>query len=512
MKLVADHNRDGVIDKVDSARAATKYASLAAVDKPRIIIDTDLGSSMDDLFTIDLVTRMHKTGKLDLLAVMMDRPDGCDPAGEGKFLGFADRYLNALGFGKDFPIGRSEPLSAGVAPPAVINPYWTLVSSNEVTNAWFKSSGRDLADVPNAVSLYRRLLNEAPDKSVVICSIGFINNLKALMESGPHYKGDGIAASGLELISAKVKELRIMGGCFDGSVVRERGVPGEYNVMGDIPSATQIFAEWPTSVVVTPWEVGTTLEYTPEDVLKDFPVGTLSPTIRAVYERWPNPPEGFINRQWNPMTLLPLVEGETFAPLSETGGIAVDGQGRTTFVPDASSNRCYQVASNMDATAVLNQIREICRAGNPSVSMLVSGLPESGVDYNGSELVLKFENIQLGGYAEEDLKFRFAIDGKAYAPKSSAWNERLGVLDVRFAIPPDVVTAGNVYNGTLTVAAAAAAADGLPVRLLHAASWKPAAADLTAVAQSNLVENASALTRQIALTNVIALAGGRHRR
>ena len=38
------------------------YTSLAAIGKPRVIIDTDLGSSMDDLFTVDLAARMHKAG------------------------------------------------------------------------------------------------------------------------------------------------------------------------------------------------------------------------------------------------------------------------------------------------------------------------------------------------------------------------------------------------------------------------------------------------------------------
>ena len=431
--------------------ASKLYASLAEIGKPRVIIDTDLGSSIDDLFALDFAARMHKQGKLDLMAVMMDRPDGCDPAGEGRFLDFADRYLNTLGFGKDFPLGKSEPLSAGVAPPVVINPYWTLVSSNAVADAWFKSSGRELDAVTNAVALYRQLLDEAPDKSVTICSIGFFNNLKALMESEPNYGLDGIALSGLELVAQKVKELRIMGGCFDGSVVRERGVPGEYNVMGDIPSATKIFAEWPTPIVVTPWEVGTKLEYKPEDVLGDFPVGTLSPTVRAVYECWPNPPEGFIDRLWDPMTLLPLTDGETFAPLSEKGGISVDGDGRTTFTPQADGTRRYQVATGMDAAAVMNRLREICRTGNPSVSMLAGGESVPGVDYNGSELVFRFEDIRLGSFSEGDLKFKFAVGGAEFEPESSEWDETLGVLSVRFAIPSDAVTAGNVYDGKLTV-------------------------------------------------------------
>ena len=490
-----------------------------AIEPPRVIIDTDLGSSVDDLFALDFAARMHKAGKMNLMAVMMNRPDRCDPAGEGQFLDFADRYLNTLGFGMEFPLGRSEPLSDPTSRPEVINPYWSLVHSNEVTNAWFTSSGRDLDSVTNAVALYRRLLNEAPDKSVVICSIGFFNNLRALLDS----TGDASSGlSGKDLVALTVKELRIMGGCFDGSVERDRDGKGEYNVEGDIPSAMKIFAEWPTPIVVTPWEVGMKLEYRPEDVLADFPVGTPSPTIRAVYARWPNPPEGFVDRQWDPMTVFPLTEGETFAPLSEKGGIEVDGNGVTTFMPNASSNRCYQVASNMSATAVLDRFRAVFRTGNPSVTLLESGTPVPGVDYNGSEMVFTFKDIQCGAYEEGDLTFSFTIDGAEYAPESSEWDEALGVQSVRFAIPSDAVTAGNSYEGTLTVAFendklgsvqlmtasrrlvqgviegnevnanlakiggteyatvadAVAAANGQPIRLLHAASWSPSASDL----------------------------------
>ena len=206
--LVPDCNRDGVIED----------ASLAAVGKPRVIIDTDLGSSMDDLFTVDLAARMRKQGKLDLMAVMMNRPDRSDQEDKGEFLAFADRYLASLGLG-DLPLGKSTELEPDRLPQWVFNPYWTLIYSNNVTGVGLllptNRTPEQIASLTNAVALYRRLLADAPDRSVVICSTGFLNNLKALMESAPNHGGDDIASTGLELIAAKVKELRIMGGCFD---------------------------------------------------------------------------------------------------------------------------------------------------------------------------------------------------------------------------------------------------------------------------------------------------------
>ena len=501
------------------------YASLAAVGKPRVIIDTDLGSSMDDLWTIDFAARMHKQGKLDLMAVMMDRPDNSDEEGRGEFLKFADRYLASLGFA-NLPLGKSSNLAEDRLPQHVFNPYWTLIYSNNVTGvgALMPTNRTDdqLAALTNAVVLYRRLLNDAPEKSVVICSIGFLNNLKALMESGIDHEQDGIYSTGLELIAAKVKELRIMGGCFEPESAPSGGA--EYNMAGDPVAAKKVIEEWPTPVVMSPWEVGLNLDYKADDVLADFPVGTPDPVIRAAYVYWPNPAgENEMNRPWDLATILPLTEGDTLIPLSEKGGISVDDKGVTTFTPNTSGNRCYQLASNMSTNEVLARFRAVFSTGNPSVTLPVSGKPEPGVDYNGSELVFKFMDFQFGGFAEEDLKFSFAVDGAEYAPESTEWDETLGVLSVRFAIPPDAVTAGNVYDGMLTVALenetlgsvqlttadrqlvqgvleggrvnanlaridgdgeyatiaeAVAEADGNPIRLLHAASWSPSMSDL----------------------------------
>ena len=423
------------------------YASLAAVGKPRVIIDTDLGSSVDDLFAIDFAARMHREGKLDLMAVMMNRPDGSnpsdDPNGPGEFLTFADRYLTSLGFA-DLPLGKSMPLAEDRIPQHVFSPYWTLIHSNNLTGVGaLMPTNREpeqIANLPTAVELYQQLLAGAPDKSVVICSIGFLNNLKVLMETAP------------DLIAAKVKELRIMGGCFDPESAPNGTGGAEYNVAGDPAAAKRVIEEWPSPVVMSPWEVGLELEYKPDDAIADFPAGTFDPVLRAYYRYWPYPlREGDKDRLWDLATILPLTEGDTLVPLSEKGGISVNNVGVTTFAFDPSSNRCYQVASNMNATAVMNRIRAICRTGNPSVKLLVSGKPEPGVDYNGSELVFKFENLQLGRFAENDLKFGFTVGDVEYAPESTEWDETLGVLSVRFAIPSDAVTAGNVYNGTLAV-------------------------------------------------------------
>ena len=433
------------------------YASLAGTGKPRIIIDTDLGSSMDDLFAVDLAARMHQAGKLDLMAVMMDRPDGHDPTGKGEFLTFADRYLASLGFG-DLPIGKALSPIGMDTPQYVFNPYWTLIYSNNVTGVGLllptNRTPEQVSSLTSAVTLYRRLLHDLPDgQKVVICSTGFLSNLRALMDSGEDYEGDGIYFTGLELIAAKVKELRIMGGCFDPESAPDGKAGAEYNFAGDPSAAKKVVEGWPTPVVLSPWEVGLQLDYKPEDVLKDFPAGTFDPVVRAAYTYWSNPlGEDDMNRLWDPMTVLPLSEGETLVPLSAMGGVLVDETtGKTTFTPNASSNRCYQVASNMNATAVMNRLRAIYRTGNPSLPDAVRCIKDAGVDYNGHDLAFKVPKFSLGAYGPSDVHPVFGIEDRVYEPDEVTYDPVLEVFSVHFTVPEGDAVAGQVYNGALTI-------------------------------------------------------------
>lgn len=44
---------------------------------------------------------------------------------------------------------------------------------------------RNSDDAPDALDVYRKVLAAQPDKSVVICSVGFLTNIRKLVESDP---------------------------------------------------------------------------------------------------------------------------------------------------------------------------------------------------------------------------------------------------------------------------------------------------------------------------------------
>ncbi len=301
--------------------------AMTAFGAPKVIIDTDIGSSTDDLFALEIAARYHKEDVIELAAVMLDRP-GADN------FAFTDAYLHYHEL-DDVPIGT---IGDEKDSRRVFVPYATLVHTNDASGRAVMPrlpEGKRPGAVAEAATLYRRVLAAAPDRSVDICAIGFFVNLVRLLDTPP----DAVSSlSGRDLVARKVRTLRIMAGSFDRSLDHP-----EYNVWGDIPSAQRIFSEWPTSIVCTPYEVGVRVYYPCKEVREDFPANH---PIALSYGRWdPDGPRSKSQLMWDPMTVLALIDEEKklgFFTGSETGKVEVDGQGYTAFRPDADGRTIVQ--------------------------------------------------------------------------------------------------------------------------------------------------------------------------
>ena len=340
-----------------------------AADVPRVIIDTDLGSSLGDILAIDFATRMHKAGEIELIGLMMDRPDRSDPEKKGQFLRFADGFMTALGL-PDLPIGRSAKELENVF---VFTPYWTLVDKRDpvLGRPFLPASGRNLAEFPDAVALYRRLLAASSDKSVEICQIGLFGNLMGLLDS---QADEYSPLSGKELVRQKVKTLRVMSGGFEldqnGVPVPVQGGHDEFNVWGDQMSAMRVFGEWPTDIICSPWEVGLAVNYPPEAMDKDFHYGCTDRILEQYNHHWHEPAatDEFPNRTWDVMTIAGLVRPD-WLPVSERGTVALskDGKGFALFTKDETGNCRYQLKPDDAAAAtLLANIRDVFSNGRSS--------------------------------------------------------------------------------------------------------------------------------------------------
>lgn len=305
---------------------------------PRIILDTDIGSSTDDLFSLKMLYRYQEEGRCQLLGVVVDR-EGEDCAA------CADVMNTFFGHG-DIPIGLER---NGIKKPRVYIDYRHLRDlKDEDGKPLFATTISDYSALPEGWKLYRQLLAGQPDHSVSICSIGFVTTLAHLLES----QADAFSPlSGVELIRQKVKCLYIMGGVFTSSE------EPEYNFAQGPDFAKTFFNLWPKDVdiVFSPMEVGNGINYLKALVLSDLS-GTDRHPLKYIYETLYDDAGG--QKMWDPLTVIQAVEGDALFSLSERGTVTITDDAATIFTPSATGNCRHQLAGSAEWNSqMLQKIR-----------------------------------------------------------------------------------------------------------------------------------------------------------
>jgi inosine-uridine nucleoside N-ribohydrolase len=205
---------------ISSARAADK-------NPIRLILDTDIETDFDDVGAVALLHALADNGEVDVLAMCVSATNpNCVPCLDA---------INTYYGRPDIPIGivqhspRTPELSA----------YSATIAKE------FPHDLRGLKNAPAAEKLYRRVLAKQPDHSVVIVTIGFLTNLRNLLEtSGDRYS----PLDGQELVSRKVKAWVCMGG-----IIPQGREP---NLRVDTASSAYCFEHWPTRIVFSPFKLG----------------------------------------------------------------------------------------------------------------------------------------------------------------------------------------------------------------------------------------------------------------
>ena len=304
---------------------------------PAIIYDTDLGSSTDDLFALEMLYRYHEEGRCRLLGVVVDR-EGEDCAG------VAD-VMNTYFGHSDLPIGLVQ---EGIDTPKVWIDYRDLPGyATDDGSPMFDRT--HLPPYPDGWQLYRRLLAAEPDHSVSIVSVGFVTSLAQLLES----KGDEHSPlSGVELVRQKVKCLYMQGGSFGDTL----GTC--YNLVVGPDFAQTFFRLWPTDVdiVFSPGEVGDIIEYVPDTVIADIDWTDIHP-VKQVYLRC-NTHTG--QMMWDPLVVINAVEGDGLFTLSGRGTVSLTPRAETMFTPSPDGNCRYQLPGDSAwVAAMLTKIRTV---------------------------------------------------------------------------------------------------------------------------------------------------------
>ena len=306
---------------------------------PLVILDTDIGSSTDDLFSLEMLYYYQQQGRCKLLGVVVDR------MGE-EYSACADvmnTYFNYC----YVPIGL---VRDGVRHPAVWINYKALPDFTRADSTlMFAHSIDDYSTLPDGWQLYRRLLAAQPDHSVSICSIGFVASLVQLLES----EGDAYSPlSGVELVRRKVKRLYIQGGSFGQSP------EPDYNFLQGMDFAKAFFRLWPSDVdiIFDPMETGDGIEYLPEQVIADISWTDEHP-IKQVYMVCDC---NTGQKMWDPLTVINAVEGDGLFTLTERGTVVLDDEGTVIFTSSATGNSRFQMPGDAAwCSAMLEKIRNV---------------------------------------------------------------------------------------------------------------------------------------------------------
>jgi inosine-uridine nucleoside N-ribohydrolase len=208
-------------------------ACYAQKAKPaRIIFDTDMAPDYDDVGALALLHAFADKGEATILATISSNAfETTVPT-----LNVLNTYFNRPGI----PVG----IVKAALPDKDCSQHWAQAIIAKYPHVLQSNN-----EAMDAVKLYRKILSVQMDKSVTVVTVGFFTNLAGLLNS----KADKYSPlNGKALIEKKVKQLVSM-----AARIGTDGETGyEFNIMVDAAATKKVFAEWPTPIILSGFEIG----------------------------------------------------------------------------------------------------------------------------------------------------------------------------------------------------------------------------------------------------------------
>jgi len=287
---------------------ATAVFSLAQ-SPLKVILDTDIDSDVDDVGAVAMLHTLADHQAIEILGMIITSDDMHAPS--------CTDALNHY-FGRpDIPLGVEKGIKLNE-----FSKYTKQISAE------YEHDLASYEEAEDATSLYRRLLSDQPDSSVVIISIGHLTNIRRLMESTPDQHSE---LTGMELIKKKVKLWSCMGGTFPEGK--------EANFYRPDPKSTRIAVkDWPGEVVFAGWEIGNKIITGAGYLKKSIP--SESPVWRA-YQLYNN----FAGRpSWDQVSILYAVAAENdYWDLNNLGHVQVHEDGSNKWIDGKAGSQSYLV-------------------------------------------------------------------------------------------------------------------------------------------------------------------------
>lgn len=307
----------GIIRSIASISLCFILVSFAQAQKSRspvrVIFDTDMGPDYDDVGAITLLHTYADQGKATILATIAST----------KYEGVAAvlNVLNTYFKRPDIPIG----VPGGKAVTQRDFQHWTDTLIARYPHTIGKNN-----EVPDAVTLYRKILSQQPDKSVTIITVGFLTNIAGLLQSGPDQYSP---LAGAALVEKKVFQMVSMAGGFPSGK--------EFNIREDAVAAKYVAEHWKRPLIFSGFEIGVKirsgLPLVQADAIRNSPVKDV---FRIGIAAAAEDKEG--RKSWDQTAVLVAIQGyEPFYTL-KTGTISIAEDGSNAW-SDAGKMQHYLV-------------------------------------------------------------------------------------------------------------------------------------------------------------------------
>lgn len=287
-----------------------------------IIVDTDIGEDVGDMDACSVAVRLQQLGYVQLLGGVVTTN-----------LTYGAAVLHTLFAYSGMELTQIGAYQSGISSNGgAINDTY----ASGTTTALGLVSLASRTTFAESATKYRQLLSRAADGSVTIVSHGFLTSLSNLLQTSADVI-DG--RTGLQLVTAKVSKLVIMGGHFPS------GSDG-WNIVHDITSAQYVVAHWPSTVPMywTGDEVGTT-------VIAGSGINALSSSnpLKDAHARW----GGETRAAWDEIAVIyGAVGANGYFTDSGDGTVTINGSGATSWASSPQAGQHYLIKARPDADFV----------------------------------------------------------------------------------------------------------------------------------------------------------------
>ena len=237
----------------------------------RLIFDTDIESDVDDVGAVAVLHALANRNETEILAMMISSSNP-----------WSASCLDALNtyYGRpDIPIGcvKKNGIEKG-------SKYTEIIAKE------YPHDLKSIDKAPGAVKLYRKILSSQPDNSVTIVNVGYLTNLKNLLDSEPD---EFSSFGGSALVQKKVRVLVCMGGVYPKG--------REWNFYQDAVASKAVVSSWPTPIIYCGHEIGVAIKT--GSGLRDMPRNN---PVRRSYELYNNLSD---RESWDQTAVLYAVRG-----------------------------------------------------------------------------------------------------------------------------------------------------------------------------------------------------------